>query len=433
MDAKRLTDSELDRELESWNPVDRAALDDETVVAALARMQQTFESDAERRASPLPRRRGGLLGRRRWTTIGAAATAVVVASLVGIEALSGGGAGAGLPLAVSAAAAAQLDKVADAAATQAAPGAGQWEYSEVKIENNLVSPIGSTSIRWSYADTVQEWDGPAPGDDRRQRMTADGVTFATSEDAANYAANKSAFDSKYLSSFMYPTADPAGTGVVSDHLVPHAWEAQQPASVWQTASPPTDPQTLLVDLTRIRGTVSSESLENMWGGLMNILRSSTNPQLRATAYQALKYVPDTTVLGTETDQIGRTGVAFQFTGYPGDTDTIIASPATGDLLDNIVTLASASGGAPAGTVVQTEIDLQRGVVSSGTALPGGGSQPLRSTSEITATTDSGTATATTSLANTNTTASTNTTTISGAGDTTTTSMTQTTGSGSQTS
>jgi hypothetical protein len=433
MATKGMTESELDRELESWNPVDRAALDDESVLAALARMQQAFESDAERWASSLPRRRDRLHGRRRWTAIGAATMAVVVASLVGVEVLPGGGAGAGLPLAVSAAAAAELDKVARAAGAQAAPGVGQWEYTEVKIENNLDSPIGTTSIKWSYAYTVQEWDGPAPGDDRRQRMTADGVTFATPQDAASYAANKSAFDSKYLSSFTYPTGDPTGTGVVSDHLVPHAWEAQQPASVWQTSSPPTDPQTLLADLTHIRGTLSSESLENMWGGLVNILRSSTNPQLRAAAYRALEYVPDTTVLGTETDQIGRTGVAFEFSGYPGDTDTIIASPTTGDLLENIVTLASASRDIRAGTVVQTEIDLQRGVVSSGTALPGGGGQPLPSTSETTATTDSGTATGTTSLTNTNTTASTNTTTTPGAGDTTATSTTQTITSGSQTS
>jgi hypothetical protein len=425
MDTKRMTESELDRALESWNPVDRAALDDESVLAALARIQQTYESDAERWTSSLSRRRDRLQGRRRWTTIGAATMAVVVASLVGIEALPGAGAGAGLPLAVSAAAAAQLDKVAHAAAAQAAPGVGQWEYTEAKIENNQDSPIGSTSVRWSYASTAQEWDGPEPGGDVRQRMTADGVTFATSQDAASYAANKSAFDSKYLSSSMYPTGDPTGSGVVSDHLTPHAWDAQQPASVWGTSSPPTDPQTLLADLVHIRGTLSSERLEEQWGGLMYILGNSTNPQLRATAYQALKYVPDTTVLGTETDQIGRTGIAFQFTGYPGNTDTIIVSPTTGDLLENIVTLASASRGMPAGTVVQTEIDLQRGVVSSGTALPSGGNQPLQPPSETTTTTHSATATGTTLL--------TNASTISGTADTTTRAMPQTTRSGSQTS
>jgi hypothetical protein len=433
VDTKRMTQSELDRELQRWNPVDRAALDDESVLAALASLQRTFEPEAERWASPLPRRRDRLQGRWWLTRIGAATTAVVVASLVGVEVLSGGGAGAGLPLAVSAAAAAQLDKVAHAAAAQAAPGVGQWEYSEVKIENNLDSPIGSTSIRWSYAYTVQEWDGPEPGGDRRQRMTAHGVTFATPKDAASYAANKSAFDSKYLSPPTYPTGDPTGTGVISDHLVPHAWEQQQPASVWGTSSPPTDPQTLLGDLGHIRGTLSSERLEDKWGGLMNILRSSTNPQLRATAYQALKYVPDTTVLGTETDQIGRTGVAFEFTGYPGDRDTIIASPTTGDLLENTVALASASRGMPAGTVVQTEIDLQRGVVNSGTALPGGSSQPLQSTPEATTTTGSSPATGTTSLTDTITTASTSTTTIAGTGGTTTASTAQTTTSGSQTS
>ena len=431
MDTKRMTESELDRELESWNPVDRAALDDESVLAALASLQHAFESDAERWASSLPRRRDRLRGRRRWTTIGAATTAVAVASLVGVEVLSGGGAGAGLPLAVSAAAAAQLDKVAQAAAAQAAPGVGQWEYSEVKIENNLDSAIGSTSIKWSYAYTVQEWDGPEPGGDIRQRTTADGVTFATSQDAASYAANKSAFDSRYLPPPMYPTGDPTGTGVISDHLTPHAWEQQQPASVWGTSSPPTDPQTLLSDLVGIRGTLSSERLEETWGGLMNILRSSTNPQLRATAYQALKYVPDTTVLGTEPDQIGRTGVAFKFTGYPGNTDTIIASPTTGDLLENIVAMATASRGMPAGAVTQQEIDLRRGIVDSGTALPGGGSQPLPSTSETTTTSGSATVVGTTSLTNTNTTASTNPAAISDTGSTTTTSMARTSTSGSQ--
>lgn len=413
-----LSEEELDDLLSlasTTRPVSRAALDDESVSGALDGVWRRAESNAARRLPARSALRPAY--RRRIAAMAGAAVVVGVASLVGVETLTGGTGGAGLPLAVSPAAAAQLNAVAHAAAMQATPGAGAWEYTEEKIENYQDTPIGSTSIRWSYADTVQEWDGPEPGGDVRQRTTADGVTFATSQDAASYAANKSAFDSNFLQPQSFPADDPTGTGVVSDILTPHAWEQQQPASVWGTSSPPTDPQTLLADLAYVRGTLPSERQENKWGGLMHIMSDSTNPQLRATAYRALEYMPDTTVLGTETDQIGRTGVAVEFTGYPGDTDTIIVSPTTGNLLENIVALASASRGLPAGTVVQTEIDLQRGVVSSATALPGGGSQPLP-TSE--GTLDAATATGT----NTNTTASAETTTT--ATDTTTTATETTT-------
>ncbi len=70
-------------------------------------MQRTIEPGAQREAPSHFAQR--LLYRHRWVTLGAAAAAVAIASLVGVEALTGGGTGhADLPLAVPPAAAAQL-------------------------------------------------------------------------------------------------------------------------------------------------------------------------------------------------------------------------------------------------------------------------------------------------------------------------------------
>jgi hypothetical protein len=312
-----------------------------------------------------------------------------VASLAGVEVLAGGDAGGGLPLAVSAAEAAQLQRLAAVASAQQAPGTGQWEYTVTRSQYYLNSPIGGSSVRWSYANTVQEWQGPAPVDALRERITADGVRFATPADQAVYAANRSAFDTKYLGPSGYPAGDPTGAGVVSDVLMPHAAYLLGPASVWDTSSPPADPQTLLADLASRKGLPLVGGTDRqvwIWDGLSNVLESATDPQLRATAYRALAYAPDTTVLGDQAGQLGQRGVAVRFTGYAGYTVTIIVSPTTGYLLEDIVALTAASRGMPAGSIVEINLYLQHAAVGSGTALPGGGSQPLPSRPAATTTT-----------------------------------------------
>ncbi len=378
MDTEMLSENELDCRLHKSNPVDRAALDDEGVLAALASVRRSVVSGADREApSPFARRPAY---RRRWATLGAATAAVAVASLVGVETLTGGAGGADLPLAVSPAAAAQLGKVAHAAAGQVTPGAGQFEYLEYRSEIAADPSVGDVRVGFTSGDTVQEWDGPMPGLAGRQRITSDGISFATAQDQANYLANKSAFDAQLATTFGglvgAPSAhDPTATGMLYDHVFPPrgpqddgTFPSQMARAVAAGTERPNGPKALLADLTASLDAQPGD----LWGGLLTILRSSTDAQLRATAYEALAYVPGTRVLGNRKDQLGRVGVAIHFTySVNGPADTLIVSPSTGYLLEDDVAMKTAQG-----TVLQREVDLQRGIVSSVTALPGGGRQPL---------------------------------------------------------
>lgn len=377
MDQEMLSESELDYRLDKGNPVDRAALDDDGVLAALASVRRSVESGSYREAPSHSARRP--VYRRRWATLGAATAAVAVASLVGGETLTGGAGSAGLPLAVSSAAAAQLGKVAHAAAGQATPGPGQFEYLADKIESTADPSFGNASVDYTYEETLQEWDGPMPGLAGRQRTTSDGMTFATPQDQANYLANKSAFDGVDSAFYQqFANANPTATGLLSDFVYPPrgakedgSFSSPMQKDVFAGTERPNGPHALLADLATAYGAQPG----GLWSGLANILTNSTDAQLRATAYEALSYVPGTKVLGNRTDQLGRVGVAIQFTEYVnGPTYTLIVSSSTGYLLQEDISKKAPEGG-------ERDVFLQRGIVDSVTALPGGGSQPLTSATQ----------------------------------------------------
>jgi hypothetical protein len=156
-------------------------------------------------------------------------------------------------------------------------------------------------------------------------------------------------------------------------------------------SPPSDPEKLITEIWNqyVSATggphqpgLKAERPEVLWDSLTGLLLSSTSARLRATAYSALAYVPDTTVLGSKTDQLGRSGIAISFThDSTGTTQTLIVSPATGDLLELDRTQKRDADGMRAGTVIQRELFLRRAIVAAAVALPGGGYQPLDPTSQ----------------------------------------------------
>jgi hypothetical protein len=171
------------------------------------------------------------------------------------------------------------------------------------------------------------------------------------------------------------TDDPTTMGLLSDLVYPprrpkdNGKLSQVQEEVEAGTERPDGPQALLADLT---ASLDAQP-EDLWAGLSNILTNSSDAQLRATAYEALSYVPGTKVLGTRTDQLGRSGVAIRFSsGYANSgTDTVVVSPSTGYLLENDTSMNT-----PQGTVFERYIYLQRGIVDSVTDLPGGGSQPF---------------------------------------------------------
>jgi hypothetical protein len=410
-----LSEAELDqllRRTSRTRPVDRGALNDAGVQEALASLRHDIESGAHHeRPSKLGMRS---VFRRRWVTLGAATAAVAVTSLIGVETLTGGG--GGLPLVVPPAAAAQLNGVARAAAAQPTPAAGQFEYLAVKVEgiatiqagnptDQGTNPAGYPTVAYTGTQTVQNWIAP-DGDITRQRTIGDSFSFLTPQDKATYLAHQSAFDATFLGH------GPMVIGVREDKTSPDRGRSQP---VWDT-SPPSDPQTLINELwsqfvsahkqslptglTRRQAAQAAASMAAqrpsiLWTDLSDLLLNSTPAQLRSTAYAALTYVPGTRVVGNETDQLGRSGIAISWTGHgPGYDETLIVSPSTGDLLEEDDTFTKAADGLPAGTVASREIFLQRAIVNSDTALPGGGTQPLASASQTTTTATDATTTAT---------------------------------------
>lgn len=387
-------------------PVNAAVVDDEGVRDALASVRVRIESGAP--ASAPSRAATRPVDRRWWAVLGAAVAAVGVASLVGVESLTGGSGGSGLPLAVSPAAAAQLDRVAHVAASQPGLSAGQWLYVDVTQHAEASEPAGDaaggTTVAYSFVQNDQTWsDGN--GDQRSRAVNSD-FAFATPQDQAAYQADEHAFRAAHAE---------ATDGVLSDN-VSHGSEPTQP---WET-SPPSDPQKLLSELSASHSAADTAALTGklpaadltadvksiatnpgvLWSDLTSILGETAAPaQLRSTAIAALKYLPHTTVLGNQTDGLGRSGVAISFTGVGQNrTETAIVDPSNGQLLETDDTLQTASGPYPAGTVV-SRVDYEQGIVGSDTALPGGGSVPLpgslptSTTRSTTSTTPSTTSTA----------------------------------------
>ena len=310
-------------------PVSRAALDDESVRYALDDAWHRTESNAARREAP--RRAPRPVRWRRLAAAGMAAVVVGVASLVGVEVLGGGSGSAGLPLAVSPAAAAQLNRVADVAAAQPGPSAGQWQYVERTSQEHAANSSGTVR--------VQDWFA-ATGVERERESLAGAVT--------------------------------------ADHVYTNPGQGYAPTPGVNLASPPRDVKTLLSDIagsTLFAGASAADDPGGYWIDLANVLLRSTSPQLRSLAFTALKYLPGVTVLANQTDLLGRAGTAFSI-ARQGGTSTIVVSPSTGEMLESYDRNTFVTDGIPAGAVSSRVTYTRQTVVSSDTALPGGGTQPL---------------------------------------------------------
>jgi hypothetical protein len=343
-----LSDEKLDDLLSlagETRPVSRAALDDESVRYALDDAWHRTESNAAPREAPRRARRP--VDWRRLAAAGAAAVVVGVASLIVAEGLKGGAGSAGLSLAVSPAAAAQLNRVAYVAAAQPGLSAGQWQYVERTSQEHDADGNSPGAVR------VQDWFA-ANGVERERVSLAGAVT--------------------------------------ADHVYTNPSQGYAPTPGVNLAKPPSDVQTLLSDIAGSTSPHAGASPADdpgwYWIDLGNVLLRSTSPQLRSLAFTALKYLPGVTVLANQTDQLGRAGTAFSL-ARAGGTSTIVVFPSTGEMLESYDRNTFVTDGIPAGAVSSRVTYTRQTVVSSDTALPGGGTQPLtasepRTTTPVTA-------------------------------------------------
>jgi hypothetical protein len=268
-----------------------------------------------------------------------AAVVVGGASLFVAESVKGGG--SGLSLAVSPAAAAQLSRVAYVAGAQPGLSDGQWQYVERTSQEHAANSSGAVRVQdWFAANGVE-----------RERVSLAGA-------------------------------------VTSDRVYTNPSQGYAPTPGVNLANPPSDVQTLLSDIawstSPHAGASPADDPGWYWDDLANVLLRSTSPQLRSLAFTALKYLPGVTALADQTDQLGRAGTAFSL-AYEGGTDTIIVSPSTGEMLESYDRHTFETDGIPAGDVVNRITYTQQTVVSSDTALPAGGPQPLTASEPTTTT------------------------------------------------
>jgi hypothetical protein len=346
VDGNMLSDKELDDLLSvagEIRPVSRAALDDESVRGALDDAWHRTESNAVRREAPRRARRR--VSWRELVGAGMAAVVVGVGSLFVAGGLKGVAGGSGLSLAVSPAAAAQLSRVAYVAAAQPGLSAGQWQYVERTSQEHAANGNSFGAVR------VQDWF--AVNGVERERVSLAGAVSA-------------------------------------DHVFTNPSQGYAPTPGVNLATPPSDVKTLLSDIATSTsphaGVSPADDSGWYWDDLANVLLRSTSPQLRSLAFTALKYLPGVTVSANQTDQLGRAGTAFSLTDAGGtNTNTIIVSPSTGEMLESYDSNAFETNGIPAGAVVNRITYTRQTVVSSDTALPGGGTQPLTASEPTTTT------------------------------------------------
>jgi hypothetical protein len=148
----------------------------------------------------------------------------------------------------------------------------------------------------------------------------------TPQDKAAYLAHKPRPGSSGAAFHAYVGCDPTFSGGNQDEMFP---SPHTHAPAWET-SPPSDPHALLNELwteyllvtpdqatdPKIAGlkvTLNALRSAVSWSELSQALLSSTSAKLRSRAYAALAYVSGTKVLGHQTDQLGRPGIAISRT------------------------------------------------------------------------------------------------------------------------
>ncbi len=236
-------------------------------------------------------------------------------------------------------------------------------------------PAGNTYVKVIARQSIQDWYSADLH--QRERVVSRGTSFATPQDQANYEANKASFDKHVGGRALNPTEPKT---LKSDKVSSRDPKGRNPLPAWWN-SQVSSPQNLLADIAQIQGPLSQTSAFSFFGELGLVMTSAISPQFRSMAFAALKYVPGVTVIGNQTDQLGRSGTEISFTP-PGpeqqdlDTETLIVSPRTGEVLESHGTERIAVRGLPVGTPNWLDVYVQQGFVESDKALPRGGTQPL---------------------------------------------------------
>lgn len=401
MDDRLISEDELDTLLAERDPIDLSRLTATSLDSSLALLRedilqpvpglQASGQPGPAGAGSLPARAvrlRGLRARRRRLSAGVILGSGLAAagSLAGVSVLGSSSQPVGwMPsVAVAPAQAAELNRLASAATLRAGPGPGQWLFERTDVSEGTGTAAGTIEVNVRDHRAVESWT--SANDVQRTRSVYRSFTFDTAKDRANYYG-------KDHSQFAGSLHGGPGSGT-------HVTDEADPSLGSSPFAPQNMPSSSLGILRRFKVLFNRDPTDywkepraqqklqfaaNFFGELMTILGDSVSSRQRAAALKDFAYVKGVQMLGTARDAIGRHGIGIRYVwhGGAGQVYTIIIDPKTGDLLQTTMSELRATFPGAQGPVFpvadgqQRTVYLQRAIVNSMTALPGGGSQPYR--------------------------------------------------------
>ena len=401
MDDRLISEEELDALLTERDPIDTARLSAPPATLTALREEILQNAPGHRREALLRTRKSGgarrfqaisssrTVSRRTRLVLGLAASAATVAavSLIGVD-VSGPGASTAVWLpavAVAPAQAVELNRIAVAAAQQAATRRGQWLFQRYEVSEGGGTAVGETEVNFRDTHTVQVWTN-ASGI-QRTRSVFTSFRFDTPQDRANFYGPDHAQLVRSL---------PGAPGTSS-----HVTDGADPSLGASPLAAQNMPETELGILHRfevlfdrdptgyVREPLPERRVQfanDLFGELAVIVANSTSERQRAAALKTFAYVKGVQMLGARKDADGRAGIAIRYVWQSGSgqINTLIIDPKTGDLFQQEIAGIRASPPAvnnpqaptfPVADGEQRTTYLQRAIVNSMSALPGGGSQP----------------------------------------------------------
>lgn len=396
MDDRLISENELHTLLAERDPIDLTRLSAASCESSLAWLREEIVDGAARprelnqgapgSVSSLMRnaRRRRLLPRRRLPGLLMASGLAAAGSLVGVSVLGSSSQRIDWwpSVAVAPAQAAEFHRLASAAALRAGPGPGQWLFERTEVSEGTGTASGKTQVNVRDHRIVESWT--SANDIQRTRSIYQSFTFDTPKDRANYYGPDH-------SQFVHNLDGAPGSGTrITDEADPSLGPSP--------LAPQNMPSSARGILRRFKVLFNRDPTDywkepraqqelqfaaNFFGELTTILGGSVSSRQRAAALEDFAYVKGVQMLGETRDAIGRRGIELRYVWHGGDgqVNTIIINPKTGDLLQATISqLRAALPGAqgpvfPIADGQQRTVYLQRAIVHSMTALPGGGSQP----------------------------------------------------------
>jgi hypothetical protein len=398
MDA--ISEEELDTLLAERDPIDAmrvaalplgprltAVLDE--ILRSPADLDSATREDPRASRDRRARRGGGRLG---WTRRGRFAAGSAVAAIAAAGSLVGSGVlGSGtstvawLPSFDAAPAqAAELNRLAAAALSRGGPGKGQWLFMRYDVSEGTGTAVGNRQVNVRDHRIVQEWI--SANDVQRTRSIYRSFSFDTRKDRENFYGPD---HKQFVGTGGLPGAPGSGS---------HVTDEADPSLGASPLAAQNMPQTRLGLLHRFHVLFDRDPTgytklpaaqqevqfsNNFFGELATILADSTSGRQRAAALSDFGYVKGVQMLGTAHDSRGRSGIEIRYVwhGGGGQVNTLIIDPKTGDLLEQTMSELRASFPGEQGPIFpiadgeQRTTYLQRAIVGSMSALPGGRSQP----------------------------------------------------------